>query len=449
MDDGRSILIVGGGFSGSALAIQLARRGIASTIIETRGTVAQGAAYSTRADEHLLNVPAGKMSLWPDDPHHFADHVEEEGLGPHDFVSRRRFGDYVAGELARAAMFGCIKVVRDRAVRAEPSDHGWTVTLDSGEVLKGSTLVLANGNQPPSPVPVPGLAADRRIDDPWSAEGRARIAALARGDAPVLLMGTGLTMVDVVLTLEREGFRGAVTAVSRRGQVPRAHVAGGVAPLAATLDEVPVRLSAMLWWMRERVGAGEWRGAIDGLRPITQAIWERMGDGERARFLRHLRPWWDVHRHRIAPEAAAVIERMIADKRLTVVAGRAVRADETGELAEVEVAMRRGGTVSMRAAAVINCTGPLGRIDQTDDPLLRQMLADRLIFADRLGIGIEVGADDRVQGQALAWGIGPVTKGKHWEITAVPDIRGQAERIANSIAARHIAHCITKSAQNA
>lgn len=431
----RSILIVGGGFSGSALAIQLAARGLSSTIIEARGQVAQGAAYSTRREEHLLNVPAGKMSLWPDAPHDFAEHVERDGLGPQDFVSRRRFGEYVAAALAKAGENGRVRVVRDRAVAARPTENGWTVELDNGDRLGGIGLVLANGNQPPAAVPVPGLSPERRIDDPWSDEGRARIAALAETGEPVLLLGSGLTMIDVALTLDQAGYAGRMTALSRRGQLPRAHLAGGVAPVAARLDEVPVALADGLRWMRRRIAdVGEWRGAIDGLRPITHAIWQRMSEAERSRFLRHLRPWWDVHRHRIAPQAAQVLGRLFESGRLEIVAGRALSAAEQDGLARIEVALRGSGTADIEAAAVVNCTGPLGRIDRSDDPLLRQMFADRLIAADALGVGVEVDADDRLAGHERAWGIGPVTKGRHWEITAVPDIRVQAERIAAHIA---------------
>ncbi len=426
-------LIIGGGFSGSALAIQLAARGVASVIVEARGRVARGAAYSTTHEEHLLNVPAGKMGLTPDDPHAFAAHVEEDGAGPQDFVSRRRFGDYVEAELERAAAGGHVEIVRDRAVAARPGGRGWIVELESGGRIEGEALVLANGNQPPAGLAIDGIAAARIVEDPWSDEGRARIADLAKGKAPVLLVGTGLTMVDVVLTLEQAGFEGHVTALSRRGQVPRAHVEG-VTPLAASLDEVPERLSDALRWMRRRAQGGDWRAAVDGLRPVTQAIWARLGPDGQARFLRHLRPWWDVHRHRIAPQAADVIDRLRGEGRLEIVAGRIVRGAETAEGARIEVARRGGGSGMIEAETVINCTGPLSRIDQSGDALVRQMLADRLAQADALAMGLAVDAQDRVEGSRGAWAIGPMTKGRYWEITAVPDIRVQAERIAEDIA---------------
>lgn len=435
MSDHRSILIVGGGFSGAALAIQLARRNIASTLIEGRGEVARGAAYSTRNDEHLLNVPAGKMGLSPDAVGGFAAHVEGDGLGPQDFVSRRRFGEYVAAELAAVAANGGVEIVRDRAIAARPTAAGWRIDLTSGGSIDGAGLVLANGNQPPAPVPIAGLSSRSRVEDPWSDDGRRRIADAARGTAPVLMVGTGLTMVDVVLTLDRLGFVGPMVALSRRGQVPRAHLTDAVTPVTTAVDDVPQRLSDAVRWLRRRSAeTGSWRAAIDGLRPVTQAIWQRMTKVQRERFLRHLRPWWDVHRHRIAPQAADVIRRLVAEGRLQLLAGRALGAEQGDGVETIAVARRGGDRVDVPAALVVNCTGPLAGIAQTNDPLLRQMLAEGLARPDELGLGLEVDGDDRLIGQERVWGIGPVTKGRHWEITAVPDIRVQAERIAEDIA---------------
>lgn len=431
----RSIMIVGGGFSGSALAIQLAHRGIASTIIESRNEVARGAAYSTSSDEHLLNVNAGKMSLWPDKPSDFAEHLGGEGLGPQDFVSRRRFGDYVEAQLASASENGRVTLIRDRAIAARPSDCGWSIDLANGETVSGIGLVLANGNQPPAPMLVSGLEQSRRIEDPWSAEGRAAIAQISRGAKQVLLLGTGLTMVDVALTLDSAGFAGKMTALSRRGQLPRTHQETGTVPIAIKLDDVPRRLSKALHWMRQEVArADEWRAVMDGLRPVTQSLWQRMGVNEQSRFLRHLRPWWDVHRHRIAPQAACTITRLLGDGQLEILAGRINRAIEADDGARIEIGCRGGGNAAIKAEAVVNCTGSLARIDQSCDLLIQQMIADGMIAADSLGIGIEVDELNRLPGLSWAWAIGPVTKGRYWEITAVPDIRVQVEMVADRMA---------------
>lgn len=432
----RRIAIIGGGFSGTVLAIQLARRGIASVMVESRPQFARGAAYSTREEEHLLNVPAGKMSPWPDAPEHFAERMAAKGVRPTDFVSRRDYGDYLEEQLRLASLDGSIEKVSGRAVSARSDDGVWTVTLDDGRRIEAAGLVLANGNQPPAPVPVEGLAEAWRVDDPWSDAGRQAVAEIAASHEPVVLIGTGLTMVDVALTLDAEGYEGRIVALSRRGQMPRAHLASLPAPAATPdLDDVPASLSGLARWLRERTGNGvEWRSVVDSLRPVTQALWQRMGEGERKRFLRHVRPWWDVHRHRIAPSAAARIAALIGSGRLTVLAGRIIGAGKSAGLAELRIVTRGGGDMTVQAAKVINCTGPLSAIDEASDPLIRQMLDDGLARTDALALGLAVDERDRLVGRDDAWGIGPVTKGRYWEITAAPDIRIQAERIADDIA---------------
>lgn len=444
MDRGKPkgrIAIIGGGFSGTVLAIQLARRGVASVLVESRPQFARGAAYSTREEEHLLNVPAGKMSPWPDAPSHFAERMNAKGARPTDFVSRRDYGDYLEEQLRLASLGGAIEKVSARAIAARPGADGWTVTLDDGRTFVAAGLALANGNQPPSPFAIRGLAEARRVDDPWSEAGRAAVAEVARTGQPVMLIGSGLTMVDVALTLEADGYEGAIVAVSRRGQVPHAHLAS-LPPPAETpeLGELPHELSRLTRWLRGRAGAvGEWRRVVDSLRPVTQALWQRMDAGERARFLRHARPWWDVHRHRIAPSAAERIAAMRKRGQLTVIAGRIDGADEAGEIARISVSRRGGGAVRIEAAKVVNCTGPLTEIDRTTDPLIRQMLDEGLVTTDTLALGLAVDERDRLIGRdadrtSPAWGIGPMTKGHYWEITAAPDIRVQAEKVADDIA---------------
>jgi uncharacterized NAD(P)/FAD-binding protein YdhS len=176
---------------------------------------------------------------------------------------------------------------------------------------------------------------------------------------------------------------------------------------------------------------GGWRAAVDSLRPISQALWGSLSETEKKRFLRHLRPWWDVHRHRIAPPVAARIDALIAAGRLEVVPGRIREvADDT-----VTIDLRGGGTVERQVAGVVNCTGPEGRIARVDDPLIRQLLESGRARPDTLGIGLEVDEQSRVSGDPRLYALGPLTRGTFWEIVAVPDIRGQARRVAEAIAA--------------
>jgi uncharacterized NAD(P)/FAD-binding protein YdhS len=236
-------------------------------------------------------------------------------------------------------------------------------------------------------------------------------------------------MVDVALSLAEAGFTGRMVATSRRGLVPRAHEEPAAAPLPAPR---PAPLAQLVRQVRTQSRSGNWRAAVDSLRPVSQDIWRGLRDADKQRFLRHLRPWWDVHRHRIAPQVAARIDALRASGQLDIVPGRIVSV-ENGQVA---IAPRGGGpSFSVQAAGVVNCTGPEARIAKVEDPLIRTLLASGTARPDRFGMGLDVDVDARVigaDGRASddLYALGPLTRGTFWEIVAVPDIRGQAWRVA-------------------
>ncbi|MEQ7874835.1 FAD/NAD(P)-binding protein [Sphingomonas sp. ASV193] len=412
------VIVIGGGFSGTMVAARLAARGVESVIVEA-GRAGRGVAYGTDDPAHLLNVRAGRMSAWPEAPGDFAAFSHEE---PDGFARRIDYGDYLAAILGEAIASGRVGLVEGVAVGAEPGED-WAVTLADGRALRGRMLLLASGNGAPAP-----LGIDGAIEDPWNADGRAGIAEAADSDAAVLVVGSGLTMVDVVLSLRRMGHRGPIAAVSRRGLLPRAHGAP-FPPVPIAAGEVPRGLLATMRWVRARAAAsGNWRAVVEGLRPHTQAIWQSWSEAEQRRFLRHARPWWDVHRHRLAPAVAAEVKAATGERQFEVMAGRLVAI--AGGVAKI--ARRDGRNVERRADVVINATGP--RV--ADDPLSRALLAAGIARRDPLGLGLAVEADDRLAGRDDAWAVGPPTRGRWWEIGAVPDIRVQAARVADGIAAR-------------
>jgi len=423
------VVIVGGGFSGTMMATQLSWRGLRVTLIEGGGRAGQGTAYSTSEAVHLLNVPAAKMSAWPDRPEDFVAAGNEAGA----FAPRRDYGLYLRGILDRALANG-VELIEGKAVSAV-GDGRWRLKLDDGRILNARALVLAQGNQPPEPMRV-GEGADGAlfVNNPWGQDARAAIERVAADDGAVLVLGTGLTMIDLVLSLDAAGHRGRIVALSRRGQVPRSHAPHDAAPVE--YDQVPKGNVLALWrWLRRRSVAVGWRGAVDSLRPHAQALWRALSAEEQGRFLRHARPYWDVHRHRIAPQVAAQLEAMMSQEGLEVVAGRLCSvAEESGELA---ASYSRRGALSVdpsreRFGAIFNCTGPLGAMGRTSDPLLRQLIDDGIVAIDHLGMGIAVDGESRAA--KGVWALGPLTKGAFWEIVAVPDIRGQVASVADQIA---------------
>jgi uncharacterized NAD(P)/FAD-binding protein YdhS len=413
------VAIVGAGYSGTIAAVEAKRacRAAEVILVEKSGRFAAGAAYGTSSPSHLLNVRARSMSAFADAPDDFADWLEREGLGgPGTFARRRDYARYLAGILDRSE----VRRVEGEAVAVE----GATLVLDSGERLGFDALVLAGGNYPGR---TPARLGIETVDDPWGPGGAEAIARLTGQSGDLLMLGTGLTMVDVALSLDDAGFQGRMVAVSRRGLVPRAHEEPASAPLEA---EPPPRLSELIRHVR---GLKPWRAAVDSLRPHSIALWRGFTAAERRRFLRHARPWWDVHRHRIAPPVGARIAAQREAGRLEVLAGR---VSQEGE--DVAIALRGGGEMRRRFAAAVNCTGPEGAIARIEDPLVRQLLESGQARPDPLGAGLDVDEEshlvrpDGTPSRRL-FAVGPPTRGAFWEIVAVPDIRNQVRDVARAI----------------
>ena len=420
----RPVAIVGGGFSGLMTAAQLARRGVTSLLFDGSGRIGRGVAYSTTEAAHLLNVPSGKMSAWPDRPDDFARFAQDDGTG---FAQRRLYGRYL-GEILDSAP-GVVRI-EVAVVGAVPGEGGWRLSLADGTTVEAAALVLATGNEAPAPfarfAEVAGF-----VSNPWSSEAHAAVARVAAEGSGILLIGTGLTAIDTMLSLAAAGHRGTITALSRRGLVPRAHASFEPAPVP--LDAVPLGQLVALWrWVRNRSAEVGFRAAVDSLRPHSHAIWQALSPSAQRRFLRHARPWWDVHRHRIAPQVSHQLQEMIAAGQLEIVAGRLAGLEPDGDGMMATIDRRRGQRTERRVGAAINCTGPLGEIGRTRDPLLRQLLDEGHVCEDQLGIGLVLEPGSRAGNRI--WALGPLAKGRYWEITAVPDIRGQAAEVADDVA---------------
>ncbi len=415
-------------------AAHLARRGVPVVLFDGSGRLGRGVAYSTREPVHLLNVQTGKMSAWPDRPNHFADWCGDDGSS---FAERRAFGRYLGEQLAAAPGVAAGETM---VVGAEQADDGWVLTLGDGSRVAASALVLAQGNQPPTPFPgSSALPPELFVNNPWGEAAHDAVQQVASEGGDVLILGTGLTMVDTVLSLAAAGHEGRITALSRRGLIPRAHSQPPAAPAPVALADVPLGSVSRIWrWLRRRSAEVGFRPAVDALRPHSHAIWQQLPDDEKRRFLRHARPWWDVHRHRIAPQVSEQLRSMVASGRLEIVAGRVGEiAAMRGQLS-VSIDRRDGRTSNRLFAKAFNCTGPLGDLRRTADPLLRSLLKQGEVRADAFSMGLAVDGASRA-GDRL-WALGPLTKGMYWEIVAVPDIRHQAEAVAADIHKELLTH---------
>ncbi len=359
----RHVAVIGAGFSGTLQAINLLRHdGPRATLIERSGRPGEGLAYGAAHPSHVLNVRAANMSAFPDDPGHFVRWLEARGTADaaSAFVPRLTYGAYLRELLdeALARAGGRLALLRDTVADLEAGPGSARLTMASGRTLDADAAVLAVGNLPPHAPPgldPDALSSTRYKGDPWDAS-----VPEGLNDADtVLVIGTGLTMVDVVLLLDARGFGGRIVALSRRGLLPREHAPG--APFEPIGERPDTSASDLLRRVRERGAKIGWRGAVDELRPFTQAMWHNASTAERGRFLRHLRPWWDVHRHRLAPQVWRRLHAIIDRGQLEVVAGKTLGFEERPD--GVTVTWRRRGAdaaETMTVQRIVNCTGPQG-----------------------------------------------------------------------------------------
>ncbi len=452
-----TIAVVGAGFSGTLLSLHLLRRcpeGTRLILIERNSQLGRGLAYSTGNANHILHVPAGRMSAFHDRPNDFLEWLqarpEEEQVGAAvtagSFVPRQAFGAYVRALLndeVKRSSRERLSLVRGAVLGLDRSSHPLRLMLDRDRTVEADYCVLAVGNFPPEPMSV---ATPSFYDtpfyrpDPWAPDA---LTDLDPND-PILLIGTGLTMVDAVVSLLDQGRAGPIYALSRRGLLPQRHATVSRPPPAH--EPFPTDVAALVRFLRLEtaravaLGSG-WQPIIDELRPFTVDVWQAMSLADRRRFLRHLRPWWDTHRHRMAGPVADRIEVAQASGQLVTITGRVLGYEVADE--RVKVQLRRRGSEAVETlsvARVVNCSGPGADYDRIQEPLIRSLLAEGVVRPDPLSLGLDVTGNCALLNRSGAisrrlFAVGPVTKGTFWEITAVPDIRRQTEVLAEYLAA--------------
>lgn len=388
------------------------------------------------------------MSIFPDRPDDFVAWLGEQKRGvPSDgFASRDDFGRYLRDRLA--------SLLRNRVDRptlhfikakANACDHcsaGKVVfQLDNDRSLEAANVVLClgvgNADIPIDINRMRGAIEDSIVRNPWRLGWLSHVSA----DQTVCILGSGLTMVDQVLALRAHGHRGPIHVISRRGLVSHPHLSRKVEPVPPVLPSAR-QISVLLAALRRQVRAGaDWRGVMDGLRPLTQRLWQELSREQKSRFLRHALAWWNIHRHRLAPDVFAQLDTLLRDGVVTVHKGFLETIEENDDRLELTFRARgRSDHVALKADWVVNCTG-MERAGIAHSPLLRQMQKDGLIASDKLGLGIFVGdnaqvLDPRGFRQPGLYAVGALTAGEFWEITAVPDIRVQAKKVAVEISAR-------------
>jgi len=438
----KTIAIIGGGVSGTLTAFHLIRQGTPARVIliDRRPDLGLGLAYSTPSLRHLLNVPAGKISALPDQADHFLNWLRKN----HDpaatektFAPRAVFGLYIQSLLTSMGRF---EQETATVVDVRLHDFGAVLTLDNGCELRADLVVLATGNFDPAPLPgITKAASDLGLyrHNAWTAETYEGLDP----DAPVALIGTGLTGVDVVLRLRELGHRGRIIAVSRHGIFPNRHEEYTPLSSSAIPSDTPATCVAYLRALRVAISGGaEWRAAIDSLRETTNELWLRLPIEEKKRFHRHLQRRWDVVRHRMAPPVADVIESELRNGTLEIREGHLKAVDASAGGARITL-RTHVGSETLYASRVINCTGPSMNYRRVPSTLLGNMFKRGLVTSGPLGTGFHCSRDGAVidsDGHAseIIFNLGPGRLGDLLESIAVPEIRQQAVELASTLADR-------------
>ncbi len=465
----RVVAVIGGGFCGAFFAAQLAhysRHPLTISVIEPRGALGGGVAYSTPDPAHRINVPASRMTLFPENPADFDDwfrragglaagglETDPEAIWADGAAYPRRavFGHYVEYILNRRRKERpdvTIEHVRDAAEAVEPTATGYRIHLAHGGQVDACFVILATSHPPPG---MPSLIAQHLagdpglIENPWQPDALATVAP----DDDVMIIGTGLTMADVVASLKRRGHRGRITAFSRRGLLPRGHAKVPV-PVPFTWyasHQPPPTLLALLLQIRRQIVETSlpWQSVFDDVRANGQKLWHQLGSADRRRFLRHLRVYWDSHRYRIAPQIEKILYDKQQDQTLHVLAASLVSAMRQGDKINILIRPRRapvGKLNAVLADRVIITTGPShGRVVE-QNPALRSLAALSLLQADELGLGVKVDELGRVVGRDGASNptllvVGPLAREQYGELMGLPQVAAQPDAVA-----AHVASCL-------
>lgn len=418
------------------------------TIFEPRDRLGAGLAYSTSCEAHLLNTRACNMSVTGDQDD-FVRWLRTERRSRvlnwtgEDFAPRSYFADYLQERLAdlRSARNLHISWVRSAADSVTAPGRGWEVIPAQGDPVVADVVIIATGNEAPRSLGIACAPSMQRliIEDPWDSTQKAEIPRAE----PVLLVGTGLTAVDIATELLQGGHSGAIIAVSRRGLIPRAH--GRIAAATEGLVQAaPTSLRALVPYVRrlsaDDTHGAKWRRVFTELRSMAPSVWRSWSLRDKKRFLRHVRPFWEVHRHRLPPRVHARIAGAISSGRLSIVKGHVAHVEPRGPGAlRVSVRYARG-TQEIDVARIVNCTGSELNPERTQNPLLQALIGDRIGKADATGLGLAVDADSRLIGangsaQHGLYAIGSLTRGARWEVTSIPELRSQANALVRHLLA--------------
>lgn len=434
------------------LAVNLIKHGgdepLEINLVEKHGVIGRGVAYSTVEDIHLLNVPAAKMGAFPDDVEHFQRWLEKNDYdyAPGDFVPRKIYGLYLrevfSDTISNRDSNVSVNILDDEAIDVLTYDDSALVLLSSGEVLPSHRVVLAFGNFL-SPIPATETSeftsSEKFFQNAWDADLPGKVAP----QDDILIIGTGLTAVDNILSFHHKDHKGKITALSTHGWFPAVHQPAQ--PYPSFRDEIEGEKNIRRIFKAIRIHCRHntnWRGVIDSLRPYTQEVWHGLPVEEKQRFMRRLRRVWDISRHRIPPKCNDILEKMRADGSLDVRRGKLTDIRVSDGRFEV-IFNARGQKQTLLVDSVVNCTGSESNFARVDLPLVKSLLEKGEIEPDELRLGLKATLDGKIinrenQTSNVLSTLGTALKGVLWESTAMPEIRAQARKLALDLLAEPV-----------
>ncbi|MFZ4540235.1 MAG: FAD/NAD(P)-binding protein [Rickettsiales bacterium] len=425
------IAVIGFGFSGLMATVNLVREAKAplTIYIIDDSSAGFGTAYSTTNPDHLLNVRSDNMSAFADAPDNFVNWLSRNETTRHytpdDFVPRKIYGNYLQSiwrDTQRLAAEKQIelKLVPSRATAIQPDK---AILTERGDAIAVDTIILATGHEM-KPV-LPEIKSPTIVQNPWAPDAFKDASGWL---SPVLLIGTGLTAIDMVLSLRRAGYTGAIIATSRSGALPQVHAAP-TAICSFNADELEKKsLSKLLRLLRKKIAAtGDWRSTVDALRSYTQTLWQRLSTYQQQKFIARLLSRWNNHRHRMAPEIAERIQSEIAAGTVRIIACK--KLDSTLQSDTVTII---ANNEAFNPSRIINCTGLELNLARSNNTLLKQLAANGFVEPHATGLGIAVDIQYRAWGALYPhlYAMGSLLTGQLLESTAVPELRVQAAAVA-------------------
>ena len=467
-----TVAVIGGGYAGAAFAIHLSRNSpvpLRIVVVEPAASLGGGLAHAARHPDHRLNGPDAVHFLYPGQPDHFGDWMRQTGALERDpeavtesgaiFARRADFGAYMAAQMAQHQSDNLsgseIVHLRDTAVGLARDDDGLALRLSQGDTMAVGLCILATGQEKPGvPSVIESLAEHPNyFGDPWDIEALARIET----HDPVLILGTGLTTADVIVTLVRQGHQGPIRAIARRGLRPHSqNIHRQMQSMWDKLDRFPpafierhgptTSAVSVLRALRRDIARGasngvSWYECFDDLRDAVITLWPSLPGPEKARFMRHLKPWYDTHRFRIPPQTEAIVEPAVESGQVRFEAARLTQVERDGD-GFIAKTVQRGGrhSAESRVGAIVNCTGPDGRLAGTRNPFISDLLHEGWIRPGPLGLGIDVDNHCRAmtrngQPSAYLYALGPPTSSSQGETLSVPFITRQIDQMLPGVIA--------------